>query len=180
MLIAAYCIFLDQGGRIGRRRKAPKDSDPVRRKKTALLTLLLGIEIVASVGYSIAVRYYMLMTENASSHSLFCYTNVCLVVGAIPVFAVVTLRHKDEVRPSMDTLRPLMLFLITGATIASNVASLVNAELVLLMDAAVLSPVSSAITTLAAFTTSIAILREPCGRYSVAAAILALITVLLS
>ena len=179
MLVAAYCIFLDQGGRVGRRRKTPKDTDPVRRKKTALLTLLLGIEIVASVGYSIAVRYYMLMTENASSHSLFCYTNVFLVVGAIPVFAVVALRHRDEVRPSMDTLRPLMLFLITGATIASNVASLVNAELVLLMDAAVLSPVSSAITTLAAFTTSIAILREPCGRYSVAAAILALITVLL-
>lgn len=176
MLLAAVCIFLDRGGH--RVQKARADR-PDRRGSLPLLVLFLATHTLASVGYSISLRYYLRMTENADSHSLFCFTNLFLMVGAMLVFAVMACRRPREVRPSMDTLRPVMLLLIAGTTILSNVGSLINAELVLLMDATVLSPVSSAITILAAFVTSILVLREPCGRYSIAAAVLALATVLL-
>ena len=180
MLLAAYFIFLDRGGRIRfrKRAEASEESTP-RPRNTVLLIALLLAEILASVGNSIAVRYYMRMSENPSSHSLYCYTNVFLVILAVPVFVVVALRHREEVRPSMETLRPLMLFLIGGATITSNVSSWIQAELVLQMDATVLTPISAAITNLAAFATSFAVLRERAGKYAFLAAGLALLTVLL-
>lgn len=177
MLLAAYFIFLDRGGRI-RFRKRIEASAP-RPRNTVLLIALLLAEILASVGNSIAVRYYMRMSENPSSHSLYCYTNVFLVILAVPVFAVVALRHREDVRPSMETLRPLMLFLIGGATITSNIGSWIQAELVLQMDATVLTPINAAITNLAAFATSFAVLRERAGKYAFLAAGLALLTVLL-
>ena len=177
MLLAAVCIFLDSGGRIGRKKERGAPAD--RSRKRALMVILLTVHTLASVGYSISLRYYMRMTENADSNSLFCFTNVFLMAGAVLVFAVMAGRRPHEVRPSMDTLRPVMLLLIAGATILSNVGSLISAELVLLLDATVLTPVTSAITILAAFATSILVLREPCGRYSILAALLSLATVLL-
>ena len=177
MLLAAYFIFLDRGGRIGRC-KETEDSTP-RQKNTPLLIALLLAEILASVGNSIAVRYYMRMSENPSSHSLYCYTNVFLVIMAGVVFITVALRHREDVRPSMETLRPLMLFLIGGATITSNIGSWIQAELVLKMDATVLSPINAAITNLAAFATSFLVLRERAGKCAFMAAGLALLTVLL-
>jgi drug/metabolite transporter (DMT)-like permease len=176
MLMAAICIFLDGGGRIGRKKGTVC---PDRRDKRPLLILLLAVHTMASVGYSISLRYYMRMSASADSSSLFFFTNLFLMGGALLVFMVMARRHPREVRPSMDALRPLMLFLIAGSTILSNVGSLINAELVLLMDATVLTPVSSAITILAAFVPSFLVLREPCGRYTLAAAVLALATVLL-
>ena len=180
MLLAAYFIFLDRGGRIRFRKKAEASEERApRSRNTVLLILILLTEILASVGNSIAVRYYMRMSENPSSHSLYCYTNVFLVILAVPVFITVALRHREDVRPSMETLRPLMLFLIGGATITSNIGSWIQAELVLEMDATVLTPINAAITNLAAFATSFLVLRERAGKYSFLAAGLALLTVLL-
>jgi drug/metabolite transporter (DMT)-like permease len=165
MLAAIVAIFFD--------RRAPRADGKARRGGAFLpLVLLLAVNTAAGSGYSLFVRYYML-EGSADSHSLFFFTNAFLVVGAVLVFLVLALRKPAAVRPSLDMLRPRMIGLIGGSTVLSNFSSLISAALVLMMDATVLTPVSSAITVLSAFAVTL-LLRERCGRYGILAAVLAL------
>ena len=170
MLLAIVSIFFD--------RRTPAKETVTRRGGTWLpLVLLLVVNTAAGSAYSLFVRYYMLK-GSADSHSLFFFTNAFLAVGAVLVFLALALRKPADVRPSLDMLRPRMIGLVGGSTVLSNISSLISAALVLMMDATVLTPVSSAITVLSAFAVTL-LLRERCGRYGILAAVLALATVLI-
>ena len=170
MLAAIASIFFDRRAS-GKGRKAQRGGNWIP------LVLLLCVNTASSTGYSLSVRYYMLR-GSADSHSLFFFTNAFLAAGALLIFLALALRRPATVRPSLDMLRPRMIGLIAGSTVISNIGSLVSAWLVPLMDATVLTPVSSALNVLSAFAVTL-LLRERCGRYAILAAVLALATVLI-
>ena len=173
MVLAALLVVLEGGG------VSVKRSEKGSRKGGALLlVLLLILSTCSSVGYSLSMQYYLRTVEGADPDSLFCFTNVFLAVGTILLFAVLSPVRRAEARDSMAMFRPRMLFLIAASTLLSNVSSLLQAYLVEVMDAAVLSPVTSAISVLCAFVASL-ILKERIGKYSYGAALLSLLTVLL-
>ena len=173
MMLAMLLIFLEK-------RPATKGAAPDAKRKSPrpLLALLLLIHLVSSMAFSVAMRCYLLMAETADSHSLFFLTNLLSLLGALLLFLVMAPRRRHEVRPSLDMLRPRMLGLVAGSTVLSNIGSLISAELTPLLDASILTPITSAISILSAFAVSL-LLRERCSRYSIGAMALSLVTVLL-
>lgn len=175
MMMAMLCIFLDEHKKA---RNAPRADQKKKKSPQLLLALLLMIHLISSMSYSVSLRYYLRTAPTADSHSLFCLTNVLLLLGALLTFFFMALRQRSAVRPSLDMLHPRMIGLVGGSTVLSNIGSLISAELTLVLDASVLSPITSAISILAAFSITL-LLKERFGRYTVLAALLALVSVLL-
>lgn len=192
MLAAMLLVFADM-------KKTEADTVQEEGKESGiLLFILVNVMLVAGICAStVVLKYYANAGDRvADDNSFFFFTNVCMIAGALVWFGVEKVKAAGESAQAVDVccaeapgervqkrklrswLKLSALFAFVGCTVTSNVASLVELQLVDLLNVSVYTPVVSALGIISGVVTSL-LFREKLGIYAMAAMGLAVIAVVI-
>ena len=164
-LAAVLLVYLDQ------RKKSGEGRGILKR-----LSILLLVSVIASLA-TLVSKYYTIVVGSGEVNSFFFITNLFQIgfgaVGALIIYIKCRPKREDI----LPYFKPKNLAITSLNTITSNIASLLDLLILSLMDVTVYSPISNTIMLLAGGVASL-VLRQRLGRYSVAAILISVITVL--
>ena len=146
------------------------------------LTIIIVLIIICGCGTTIILKFYANNPNVTDNNSMFFFTNVFQGVGTVLVllFHIIKGRSNTQllvnINEALRILRPLPIIAIVCNTAASNIGTLLSAELIKRMDISIYTPISSALGIIAGVIASF-IYRESHGIYFYLSAIFAIIAV---
>ena len=172
MLIAIYLVFVDK--------KTGEQAAPREAKRKSMILFLSVVAVIVLCGCSsnLVLKSFASSELVTDENSFFFYTNVVLIMGAIPVYAVSCLRNRSEWKSSLQLLSPKRLISLSGNTVCSNIIAILSVLIVAQMDVSLYSIISSAVGILLGVVASL-LFRERLGRYSYLAAAIACIAIII-
>ena len=178
MLIPAVLTLIEAG---------QKNKNSTENKRTSaslkliIFTLLL---VVAGSGNTIIIKLYSKAENVADISSMFFFTNVIQAAVSfilVSFFILKGMRSEGaqaQIKSAVRIFRPIPLLAVIANTVASNVTSLLGAELIERMAVSLYTPLSSATSIIAGFIASF-IYREHHGLLFYLSAVIAIVAVVI-
>lgn len=171
------CIFIVL---CGARKNAPK-TERQAKKKTRIhpLTIILPImSALISTGTSIIVKLYTAAPEATDSNSLFFMTNLFSFVYSVPIIFAVMKWENITLASTLKICADKKSAVAFLNTAIGSVQTITMALLLVTMDIAVYTPITSAIGFIA-LAVATPIVRERLDRYTVLATAVAILSIVL-
>ena len=167
MMLAMGFVFAD--------RRKPR---PDQKNAFLPLILLIAVNTFCSCANTVILKAFSMSTSVTDEHSFFFFTNVVLCIGASCVLGYAIVFHLQDVRRSLQLLKPGKLVSVAGNTVCSNISSILTVWIIALMDVSLFSPLSSALGILTGVIASL-IFREKQGIFAYIAAAVACMAIMI-
>jgi len=178
MLCAAALVFIGRTAKKTKNAEAKENTEAEKRKNLiTVLSILVFSAFLGAAGTAV-LKYYSADSMAADQNSFFFVTNVFSAVLVLPILPFTMKRDKITVSALWKMVKSRKTVYSAITTLNSNINSIVQLFLLGMMDVSVYTPVTSAFTFVA-IAAATPIIGEKLDKYTVAATVLAVMSVVL-